>query len=130
MALGHRYNKYHDIKEYQIENYLVKQIEKLGGIAIKFNPHNNRGLPDRICFIPGGRVILVELKRPGQRPRKNQIRQLSFFKKMGFQATWADTYEKVDKLIEYIKQWCSEYKVFHVEHLCLRRDCPLRRQRK
>ena len=33
-----RYNKYSDIKESEIENYLVAQVEKRGGRAIKFNP--------------------------------------------------------------------------------------------
>jgi len=126
-----RYNKYSDIKEVEIENYLVKRIKMMGGEAIKFNPHNNRGLPDRICFIPGGLVVLVELKRPGQRPRKNQERQLQFFRKLGFQATWADSYKRVDKLIDWIKDYMKNHRMgFHVEHVCFRRDCVLRRTEK
>lgn len=126
-----RYNKYTVIKEVEIETYFTKRIEEMGGLAIKFNPHNNRGLPDRICFIPGGLVILVELKRPGQRPRKNQERQLSFFRKLGFQATWADTHKRVDEIIAWIKSYMRNHKMgFHVEHVCYRRDCVLRRTTK
>lgn len=123
-----RYSKYSDVKESEIEDYLVKRIEQLGGVAIKFNPHNNRGLPDRICFLPGGFLLLVELKRPGQRPRKNQERKLSFFRKLGFQATWADTFKRVDAIIEWIQKYRKEHRMgFHVEHVCYRRDCVLRR---
>ncbi|MGD1831016.1 MAG: VRR-NUC domain-containing protein [Spirochaetaceae bacterium] len=123
-----RYSKYTSVKESDIENYLVKKIAALGGKAIKFNPHNNRGLPDRICFVPGGVLILVELKRPGAKPRKNQLRQLEWFRKLGFQATWVDTKVKVDELIKWIIQYRNKHKMVVVrDHLCKRQDCPMRR---
>ena len=126
-----RYNKYTAVKEDEIEEYLVRQIEKLGGRAIKFNPHNNRGLPDRICFLPGGFLLLVEVKRPGLRPRKNQERQLQTFRKMGFQATWADTRKRVDALITWLKDHMKTHRQgFHVEHICYRQECVLRRNKK
>lgn len=123
-----RYNKYSDIKEDEIENYLVVRVERMGGKAIKFNPHNNRGLPDRICFFPGGLVLLVEVKRPGLRPRKNQEYKLQQFRSLGFQATWADTMARVDAIIEWVKGYQRDHRMgFHVEHICYRRDCILRR---
>ena len=126
-----RYNKYSDIKESEIEGYLVRQVEKVGGKAIKFNPHNNRGLPDRICFFPGGLVLLVEVKRPGERPRKNQEMQLQRFRSLGFQATWADTNARVDAIIDWVKDYKREHVMgFHVEHVCYRRECPMRRGEK
>lgn len=126
-----RYNKYSDIKEDEIENYLVTQVEKMGGQSIKFNPHNNRGLPDRINFFKGGFVLLVEVKRPGLRPRKNQERQLQIFRKMGFQATWADTKKRVDELIAWVKQHQKNHRQgFHVEHICYRVECILRRDKR
>lgn len=126
-----RYNKYSDIKEDEIENYLVVQVEKMGGKAIKFNPHNNRGLPDRICFFKGGLVLLVEVKRPGLRPRKNQERQLQGFRNLGFQATWADTKVRVDQIILWAKSYMTDHVMgFHVEHICYRQECVLRRNKK
>lgn len=123
-----RYNKFYDIKESEIENYLVVQVEKMGGQAIKFNPHNNRGLPDRICFFRGGFTMLVEVKRPGERPRKNQEYMLQKFRSMGYQATWVDTHERVDKLMDWVKDYMKSHVMgFHVEHVCYRRECPMRR---
>ena len=126
-----RYNKYTVVPESAIENYLVAQVHKQGGLAIKFNPHNNRGLPDRICFFPGGLILLVELKRPGLRPRKNQERQLQRFRALGFQATWADTKERVDAIMTWVKDYQQNHLMgFHVEHVCYRKDCILRRNKK
>lgn len=125
-----RYNKFHDIKESEIENYLVVQVEKLGGLAIKFNPHNNRGLPDRICFFPGGLVLMVEVKRPGERPRKNQEYQLQRFRALGFQSTWADTAARVDAIIKWVREYKANHVMgFHVEHVCYRKECILRRNK-
>ena len=129
--MARRYNKYSDIKEEDIENYLVQQVEKMGGVAIKFNPHNNRGLPDRICFFPGGFLLLVEVKRPGLRPRKNQEKKLRAFRMLGFQATWADSWARVDEIIVWVKKYLSTHAMgLHVEHVCYRRDCILRRDKK
>ncbi len=126
-----RYNKYSDIKEDEIEDYLVAEVAKMGGEAIKMNPHNNRGLPDRQCFFPGGFLLLVEVKRPGLRPRKNQERKLERFRKMGFQATWADTKKRVDEILAWVKKYKTNHVMgFHVEHVCYRRECVLRRDKK
>jgi hypothetical protein len=123
-------HKYVPVRESDIEDYLVREIKKIGGRAIKFNPHNNRGLPDRICFIPGGLVLLVEVKRPGQTPRSNQIVQLERFKRLGVQATWCDTQSRVDSIIRWIKDFKQKYKmVCDVTHLCYRQECPLRRNK-
>jgi hypothetical protein len=126
-----RYNKYSDIKEEDIENYLVQQVEKMGGAAIKFNPHNNRGLPDRICFFPGGLLLLVEVKRPGERPRKNQEKKLKAFRSLGFQATWADSWTRVDEIVAWVRKYLKTHAMgFPVEHVCYRRECILRRNEK
>lgn len=48
--------------EAYIENWLVSQVKKLGGIADKFVSPGSPGVPDRVVILPGGRVIFVELK--------------------------------------------------------------------
>ena len=49
--------------EKDIENWLNKQVEKLGGLAFKFTSPGNPGVPDRIYILPNGKVWFVELKQ-------------------------------------------------------------------
>ena len=50
--------------ESEVEGYLRKQVERRGGLCIKFLPDFSRGFPDRIVLLPGGMLIWVETKRP------------------------------------------------------------------
>lgn len=49
--------------ESSVEKYLVEQVEKLGGIALKGAVPGRRFL-DRILIMPGGVTVYVECKRP------------------------------------------------------------------
>lgn len=51
--------------ESALENYVVKKIRSAGGRAFKWVCPGMTGAPDRICVFPGGRIIFIELKRPG-----------------------------------------------------------------
>lgn len=50
--------------EKEIEQKLRKMIEHHGGLCLKWVCPGWLGVPDRICLLPGGRVVFVELKRP------------------------------------------------------------------
>lgn len=47
--------------ESSLEAYFRKRIRLVGGYTIKLAP-TERGVPDRMVVMPGGRVYLVELK--------------------------------------------------------------------
>lgn len=70
--------------ERDIEVYLRTRIEKLGGLCVKLPGDVKRGIPDRLCLLPGGRVVFVELKKPTgvlsevQRMRHAVLRKLGF----------------------------------------------------
>jgi hypothetical protein len=90
--------------EKPIEDYFVAQIKA------NFPEHEmfkfevvRKNEPDRIVFLPGGRTVFVELKRPGKEPRAGQYRALNRKKALGFEAHWADTKERVDEIISEIK---------------------------
>lgn len=52
------------VRETSIENYLKKEVAKLGGLCVKLSPLNNVGIPDRLILLPGGIVLFVETKKP------------------------------------------------------------------
>lgn len=49
--------------EKDIEEWLGKQLEKLGCLSFKFVSPGNPGVPDRIYILPDGEVWFVELKQ-------------------------------------------------------------------
>ena len=53
------------MQESGFENYVVNKIRSVGGRAFKWVCPGMTGAPDRICIFPGGRIIFIELKRPG-----------------------------------------------------------------
>lgn len=53
------------MRESGVESNICRQVKALGGVAWKWVSPGRNGVPDRICLFPGGRVIFVELKRPG-----------------------------------------------------------------
>lgn len=48
--------------EKSIEAWLRDRIRMLGGEMYKFVSPGNAGVPDRICVLPNGSTIFVELK--------------------------------------------------------------------
>jgi len=52
-------------RESQIERYMVRRVERIGGICFKFVSPGRVGVPDRVVVLPGGEVIFVEIKAPG-----------------------------------------------------------------
>ncbi|NRT34528.1 hypothetical protein BJV38_002885 [Clostridium beijerinckii] len=99
------------MEESRIESYLKKQIEKIGGKAYKWNPIGVIGVPDRMVLLPGGKVIFVELKAPGEKLRKIQEYRAKKLRKLGFKVECLDTVEKVEIFIENIM---SMYRTFEV----------------
>lgn len=69
--------------EREIENYLNDNIKKLGGRAYKFVSPGNRGVPDRMILLPGGRIIFVELKTKDRYPTKLQRAQIKRMRELG-----------------------------------------------
>lgn len=88
------------MREKEIETYLREQVRKVCGKAYKFVSPGNDGVPDRLVCLPGGRVVFVELKAPGQHPRPLQIHQIGLLKQLGFQVEVIDSKEQVDEFIQ------------------------------
>ncbi len=84
--------------ESTIEDYLVKRVKALGGIILKGDVPG-RVFVDRICILPGGRVVFVEVKRPkGGRREKHQTETIRRLVELGHEAVFVKTKEEVDAL--------------------------------
>lgn len=85
-----------------MESYLVREVEKMKGLAYKFNS-GKRGVPDRIVLLPGGRIIFVELKAPGGKPRPLQRKRIKDLQELGFRVEVIDSIAKVNQFIKGVK---------------------------
>lgn len=85
--------------ESAIEKRLKKEIEKIGGKALKFVSPGMSGMPDRIVLLPGGEIVFVELKAPGKKRRKLQEYRAKKLKKLGFIVKCIDSIDGVQKFV-------------------------------
>ena len=90
------------MREKEIEAALRKAAKKRNGMAFKFVSPGLSGVPDRLVLLPEGRCIFVELKRPGEKPRKVQVLRMKQLRKLGFKTYVADSYESIDKLLDEV----------------------------
>lgn len=63
-------------RERDVEKWLKKEIEGLGGEFWKFTSPGRDGVPDRIAMFPDGRLVFVELKTTKGKPTKVQRYQI------------------------------------------------------
>lgn len=90
-----------------VENYLIKRVKELGGIALKGDVKGQRFL-DRILIMPHGRTIWCEVKRPeGGRFSKHQEETLRRLTEMGHACARVKTKAEVDLLLREISSWSS-----------------------
>lgn len=93
-----------NLEESKIEKYLKKEIELLSGKALKFVSPGTSGVPDRIVLLPQGKIIFVELKAPGEKPRPMQEYRIKELKALGFRVEIIDSIEGVNNFAKEIKE--------------------------
>lgn len=72
------------MNEKEVEQRLVTVVKEAGGWCPKFISPGTDGMPDRIILMPGGHIAFVEVKAPGKKPRKLQIRRHLRLRHLGF----------------------------------------------
>ena len=107
--------------EKTLEARLVREIEARGGMALKYTSQFHRGIPDRICLLPGGVTIFVEMKSTGQKPTKLQDHAMKQLEKLGFSTRVIDSTESLDRLLWILDSAEKPRKIIHSQHL---RDLP------
>lgn len=88
--------------EKAIEQKLVKTVKAKGGIAPKFTSPGFDGMPDRIIFLPGGKVGFVEVKAPGKKPGALQEARHNLLRQMGCKVYVLDSAEQIDRVLAEI----------------------------
>ena len=87
--------------EREVEGYLVRQVERLGGMCPKFD--SVRGWPDRIVLLPSGTLAWVETKRPvGGVLSPAQLVVHEQLRRVGQQVFVVWSREEVDELLELL----------------------------
>lgn len=83
------------MRERTVESELCRCAREAAGKAMKWVSPGSSGVVDRLVFLPGGRVVLVELKAPRKKPRPLQARHHAQMRALGFTVVCLDTVEKV-----------------------------------
>ena len=88
------------MKEDVIESHLIKKVAEAGGFTRKVTYQGRRGAPDRHCYLPGGRLLIVECKRPkGGELSKLQKVEISKLSRLGFEVHVVSTKEQIDAIV-------------------------------
>lgn len=90
--------------EKDIERKLVSLVKANGGMCIKLLCDQLIGLPDRMCLFTGHKIVFVELKTTGQKPKRIQIYIHNRLRALGFRVEVIDTLNAVD---DFIKTMCD-----------------------
>lgn len=90
------------MKEKLIENKLVKEVKKVGGLAIKLVSPGFAGLPDRLILIACGKIAFVEVKAHGKKPRPLQVARHEQLRKLGFKVYTLDNENDIGGIIDAI----------------------------
>lgn len=93
-------------RESEIEKYLHHHITALGGTTRKWSSPGRAGVPDRICFLPGGIIFFVEVKTETGKTTVRQVREIESLRELGAVCHVAHGKEGVDKVVdEYRRGW-------------------------
>lgn len=92
------------MRESGLERKVKKRIEDLGGLCLKWTSPGFTGVPDRIAFLPGGKIVFIELKAPGKGDARNprQRRVAAQLEKLGADVIVIDSLEELDEHLRTI----------------------------
>ena len=81
-----------------------KEIEALGGMALKLSSQLHRGLPDRLVLMPGGLAFFAEIKTTGKKPTGLQKHCHDQLRDLGFEVYVIDSTASLEKAVALINR--------------------------
>jgi hypothetical protein len=97
--------------ESRLERRLKREVEKLGGRALKFVSPGCAGVPDRIVLLPGGLLVFVEMKSPGKPLQPLQAKRKRDLEALGFRVYKLDSDASIE---QFIKEVSHEIRTAHI----------------
>ena len=88
-----------EVSEKAIERYLAERVKAMGGVCLKYSNPGMTGYPDRLCVMPGGKTIWVELKSRGRKPEALQEVRFRQLASLGHRVYVCDSRERVDEVL-------------------------------
>ncbi|WP_160045563.1 VRR-NUC domain-containing protein [Paenibacillus sp. USDA918EY] len=93
------------MRESTLERRLVREVERIGGLAPKWVSPGQRGVPDRIVLLPDGQTVFVEMKAPGKSLAPLQEYWKRKLLKLGHRHYKLDSNEDIDRFINEVRSW-------------------------
>lgn len=85
-----------------VERKLVEAVKANGGMCIKLLCDQLTGLPDRMCLFPSHKIVFVELKTTGRKPKRIQLFIHDKLRALGFRVEVIDSVEGVINFVKDI----------------------------
>lgn len=89
--------------EKELERTFQRRMLDAGLLSLKFTSPGQAGVPDRIVLIPRGRVVFVELKRPGETLRPLQRHVIGMLDRIGFETWVIDSKDALSQFETYLR---------------------------
>lgn len=78
---------------------MKQYVDDADGLFFKLSAIGFAGFPDRMAVFPGGRIVFIELKQKGKKPRKLQLYYLRKLARLGFHTEVVDSTEQAKKVV-------------------------------
>ena len=90
------------MREASLEQKIVGSVKSRGGKCLKWVSPGYTGVPDRIVFLPGGKIVFAEIKKPGtadgRSPRQKRVAQI--LTRLGQKVIRVDSLEEFEEYID------------------------------
>ena len=103
VAAARRPSRREQMRENPVEQRLYEGCLRSGFMCLKFTSPARDGVPDRVVVTPVG-TVFVELKRPGERPRRNQRVMHDRMRRAGAEVYVIDSFEGADALVDQLRE--------------------------